>query len=123
MSDFLSRIAAQASKPIAREVTIMGETDTVYFKLLTAAERHQLIGSHPIQVTKGQAPVVTIDLAESEATKHKLVHLCVVDESGKRIYKDVSTARMLPSPLVDALAAVAEKVNQEAMGAGSPGES
>jgi len=120
MSDFLSRMAARGLAPTPREVTILGETDTVYFKQLTAAQRHQLIGSRPITVTKGEAPTVTIDLSESEATKHKLVHFCVVDEAGRPVYKDVNAVRALPAAVVDALAAEAEKVNAEAVGKGEP---
>ena len=125
MNDFLSRLAAKGSKPIARVVTILGETDTVYFRLLTAAERQQLVGGRPIQVRKGEAPTVTIDLGDSESNKQKLVHFCLCDEKGKPAYRDLDTVRQLPSQMIDVLAAEAEKVNEEALGkeGNAPGES
>lgn len=124
MTDFLTRMTQQAAAPIARPVTILGETDTVYFRLLTAGQRLALVSGEKFQVKKGDSPVITVDLGENETHKHKMVQFCVCDEKGQPVFKDVASVKALPAPVLEALNEAAQAVNREAFGeADAPGES
>jgi hypothetical protein len=116
MSDFLTRITAEANKPIGREVTILGETSTVWFRLMTAAQRHSLLAGHTYQVKKGESPTVTVDLGENETERQKLVFFCVASEDGKPFFRNLEAVKALPAPVVDALADAAKAVNREVFG-------
>ncbi len=116
MTDFLNRIAAKGARPIAREVTLFGETDTVYFRLLTAAQRHSLLEGQSFAVKKGDAPTITIDLGQTEHEKQRLVHFCVCDEQGRPAYKTLEEVRKLASPILEELSAHARAVNSQVYG-------
>lgn len=123
MSDFLSRIAAEAAKPIPREVTILGQTDTVHFKLMTAAQRHALLSGQSFQVRKGDSPLITVDLGRTESEKQQLVHFCVCDDQGRQFYKSVEDVKKLPHPVLEELAKHAQSVNKDVYGTAEEGES
>lgn len=121
MSDFLTRIAAAGAKPIPRTVTLFGESDTVYFRLLTAAQRHSLLDGQTFQAKKGDNPTITVDLARNESEKQRLVHFCVCDEAGKPVYKSLEDVRKLVSPILEELASHATAVNRKVYGGDDDG--
>lgn len=116
MSDFLTRITAEANKPIGRDVTILGETERVYFRLLTAAQRHSLLAGKTFQVKKGENPTITVDLGDNDAEKQKLVHYCVAKEDGSPFFKSLDAVKVLPAAVLEPLAAAAQAVNRDVFG-------
>lgn len=124
MSDFLSSIIG-ASGPIARQVTIAGQTGTVYFRQLNGEQRLQLTKGKRFNVRQGESPTIEVDLGENEAEKHKLILFCVCDEAGKSRFKDVAEIRALAGHVIDALSSEAQRVNKDAFGSedATPGES
>jgi hypothetical protein len=123
MSDFLSSIIGAAG-PIAREVTVAGQTGTVYFRYLNGDQRLQLTRGKRYNVKSGESPTIEVDLGENEAEKHKLVHFCVVDAAGKQRFKDPASVKALEGHVIDALAAEVNALHKEASGKEeTPGES
>jgi len=124
MSDFLTGII-EASGPIARDVTINGQTGPVYFRYLTGEQRLQLTKGKRFSVKKGENPTIEIDLGDNETEKHKLILFCVVTQDGKPRFKDANEVKALAGHVIDALYLVAQAVNKEASGPEdeTPGES
>lgn len=123
MSDFLSSIIGAAG-PISREVTIAGQTGTVYFRLLNGDQRLQLTKGKKYAVKQGETPTIEVDLGENEAEKQKLILFCVVDETGKPRFKDANQVKALEGHVIDALYRAADAVNKEVFGKDeTPGES
>jgi len=112
MSDFLSRFTAEA-EPEAREVTLNGETGTVWFRKLIAGEREQLLKGMKISHSPGNGGTMEIDLGENERQRHLLVAFCVCDEDGRRVFRNVNDVKKLPHDRVSVLATHAEEVNRE----------
>lgn len=112
MSDFLSRLTAE-DNPEAREVTIDGETGTVWFRRLSAGEREELLKGIHVSHVPGSKGSVDIDLGQNERQRHMLVRFSVCDEDGKRVFRNLSDVQKLASRKVAVLARHAEEVNQE----------
>jgi hypothetical protein len=112
MSDILSRLTAEDA-PEAREVTIGGETFTVYFRRITAGQRLQLLKGMKIANTPGQKSSFEIDLGENERQRHLLVHFSVCDEQGRRLFRDVRDVQNMQGDRVSRLADIAQEVNRE----------
>lgn len=111
MSDFLSRLTAE-DKPEAREVTIDGETGTVWFRRLSAGQREQLLKGMKMIHVPGTQGTVEIDFGENEHQRQLMVMYSVCDESGKRHFKDINAVRSVPSYRIKALYKHAEEVNK-----------
>ena len=112
MSDFLTRLS-QADAPEAREVTIGGETLTVYFRRISGAEREQLLKGMKLAHALGGSGNIDIDLGENERQRHLLVMFSVCDESGNRVFKDVKDVRKIQADRINALWRHANAVNEE----------
>lgn len=113
MSDLLSRLTAEDA-PEAREVTLGGESFTVYFKRISAGQREQLLKGMKIANTPGQKASFEIDLGENERQRHLLVTFSVCDEHGRRLFKDVRDVQKMQGDRVRMLADIAQEVNREA---------
>lgn len=112
MTDFLSRITAE-DPPEAREITVRGETGTVWFRKVTAGERRKLLEGHKIEHRPGTGAVMELDLELNEKERQLLVMFCVCDEDGKRRFKSLAEVEKIPHSKFKALANAAEEVNRE----------
>lgn len=112
MSDFLKRLA-QPDAPIAKEVTIGGETGIVYFRRISGAQREQLLKGTKLAHTPGGSGSIDIDLGENERQRHLLVLFSVCDESGERLFKDIKDVRQLQADRINQLWRHASAVNEE----------
>lgn len=112
MSDFLTRIAEQ--QPVeAREVTIGGETGTVFFRRITAGQREKILEGLKMSHKPGSGGTMEIDLAKNEHQRHLLVLFSVCKDSGQQFYRNIDAVRALPASVVAVLATHAEDVNRE----------
>lgn len=108
----MSRLTAEDA-PEAREVTIDGETGTVWFRRITAGQREQLLKGMKMSHSPGKDKgVVEIDLGANEHQRQLLVAFSVCDQSGARLFKNVEAVQKLPHRKFVALARHAEEVNR-----------
>lgn len=112
MSDFLTRLA-QGDAPVPKEVTIGGETGTVYFRRISGAQREQLLKGMKLSHTPGGSGSIDIDLGENEKQRHMLVAFSVCDESGKRVFTDIKDVAKLQADRIAELWRHASAVNEE----------
>lgn len=112
MSDFLDMLVAPDA-PEAREVTVDGQTGTVYFRRISAGEREQLLKGLKVVHTPGGGSTVDIDLAENERQSQMLVLFSVCREDGSRFFTNVDQVKKLPHHKLAVLARHASEVNRE----------
>lgn len=112
MSDFLSKLTEEDA-PEAREVTIDGETGTVWFKRITAGQREQLLKGMKMSHSPGKDQgVVEVDLGANEHQRQMLVAFSTCNEDGVRLFKNVEAVQKLAHRKFSALARHAEEVNR-----------
>lgn len=111
MTDFLSRITAE-DPPEAREITVDGETGTIWLRRISAGERRQLLEGHKIQHNPGSGAVMELDLALNEKERQLLVLFCVCDENGRRHFTRLDEVEKIPHRKFKSLANAAEDVNR-----------
>lgn len=112
MTDFLSRITAE-DPPEAREITVDGQTGTIWLRKISAGERRQLLEGHRIQHQPGSAAVLELDLALNEKERQMLVLFCICNEDGKRHFRSIEQVEKIPHRKFKALANAAEDFNRE----------
>lgn len=112
MNDFLTRIN-EDDRPEQHEVTIGGETGTVWFRRVSAGERAELLKGQKVTHVPGTGGTVEIDLFENQTQQCMLVQFSVCDENGKRVFRNLDAVRKLTDYKVKALYEVAAKVNKE----------
>jgi hypothetical protein len=110
MSDILSRLTAEDA-PEARDVSINGDSFTVYFRRLNAGEREQLLKGMKITHVPGAKGSIEIDLGENEHQRQLLVWFSACDEQGRRLFKALEAVKKLPHYKLEALARHADEVN------------
>ena len=109
MSEFLDSLTREYP-PEAREVTIDGESGTVYFRKISAGEREQLLRG--IKVGAGLS-WIEIDLSENERQKQMLVLFSVCREDGTRLFRKIEDVKKLPASKLEVLTRHAREVNDE----------
>jgi hypothetical protein len=112
MSDFLKLLSGQDDLE-AREITIKGETGTVYFRKLTAGEFEQLLKGTKVKHSSVSGGSVDLDLGENEHQRQMLVLFSACDENGKQLFKDLKAVRALQHNRLAILATHAEEVNRQ----------
>lgn len=113
MSDFLDLIS-NFGAPEAREITVRGETGTVYFRRMSAGQREQLLKGMKVSHTPGtKKGTIDVDLSQNERQRQMMVLFCVCDEEGTARYKRIEDVAKLPSDVVTALAREAESIDHE----------
>lgn len=105
---------------IERELKYKGNTETVYFRELTAGERVSLLRGQKIHSSPGdKSSVFEIDLGENTEKTHRLIQMTLVDASGKRIYKNLQELQNDPDSKIRALGRLAADVHKEEDDAGN----
>lgn len=112
MSDFLTTLTTDDA-PEAHQVTIKGETGTVWFRRINAGERANILKGQKVSHVVGTGGTVEVDLGENENQKHLLVLYSVCKEDGKPFFKTLQEVRKLVQYKLNALYDIAVKVNRE----------
>lgn len=105
------------SNPIAREVTYKGETETMYFRPLTAGERLQLKQGQRGKVGAGGEVAFDVDLGDVDRRNHQLLHFTTCHEDGKPYFKTLKDVQDKPADFIDAvLAACGDALKEDDSG-------
>ena len=104
--------------PVAREVTIGDETQTVWFRAISAGQRERIVQGLKLKHVPGTGAEIEIDLGANEKQRQMLVMYSVCDERGQRLFKSEDEVKKIPQRKLDALARIAEEVNAD----GEPGK-
>lgn len=100
------------NEAIERTLTIGEESETVFFRHLTAAERQKLVNGQKVLTKEGQTEV-EIELGSNERTRQQMVYYCVVNADGSQYFKNTNQVAELPMFLVSALWKLANEINKE----------
>lgn len=122
MSDFIDDLARDLGAPVEKTLTLGKRSDTVYFKLLTGAQKAQLLKGKRIGYKQGDAMSMDIDMELNEREQHKVIAFCCCNAEGKPRFKGPDQVAALPAALIAALAKLAGEVNKTS-GEEEPGES
>lgn len=117
--DFFSKIIEVATPPIKRTITILGESQVIYIKRISAGDRIKLTPGNRIAIgaNAGNTEFTLQDLMNKQ---HLLVQLAIVDENGGKLFQNVDDVSRMPDALVKELYKHAEEVNKEADETGKP---
>lgn len=111
--DFFSKIIEVATPPIKRTINILGESQDIYIKRISAGDRIKLTPGNRIAIgaNAGNTEFTLQDLMNKQ---HLLVQLAIVDENGGKLFQNVDDVSRMPDALVKELYKHAEEVNKEA---------
>lgn len=111
--DFFSKIIEVATPPIKRTITILGESQVIYIKRISAGERIKLTPGNRIAIgaNAGNTEFTLQDLMNKQ---YLLVQLAIVDENGGKLFQNVDDVSRMPDALVKELHKHAEEANKEA---------
>lgn len=101
------------TSPICRTITYNGKRRDFYFRRLNSGERFNLSKNLKYKPTDKGDYTTEIDLGDWYQRKMTLLHFSLVDESGKRVFKNTSDVQELEAGLFELLYKEAEDVNKE----------
>lgn len=112
---YFGKIITAATRPIEREIEIAGETQKVYIKRITAADRLSLL---PSEMKIGSGAQQTLTLKDMVEKQYRMVMLSVVTPENKAVFANISEVSKLPEVLYNQLLKLANEINKEAEEAG-----
>lgn len=118
-NEFFSKIIAVATPPIKRTINIVGESQDIYIRRISASDRIKLTPGNRIAVgaNAGSTEFTLQDLINKQ---HLLVQLAIVDSNGGKLFQNIDDVARLPDVLVKELHKYAEEVNKEVEEVGKP---
>lgn len=100
------------SAPVKREVKVGGAAFEVWFKVISASQKEQLLQGQKIQ-TGGGKSTIELDLGANQKTKQMMVLFSVCDESGKPAFSNLEAVKEADARVVEALYDHASEVNED----------
>lgn len=95
------------NQPIAKEITVGGQTATYYFRRLTAGEQIALNKGQKTTLESGKS-TMEVDLSDLHARNCLFLSFVWVDENGKRAY-ELPKLKEIPAEYIAAIVTAANE--------------